>query len=217
MARSTAQRLLDFGVVGRIHQVHHRVPLHRMAQAVLDWQPRNLAEVVLGQPHLAVENRHGVFGLKPLRLSVRAVAFKAKIVDFRCAEQVCIVATVWGMTGCASLPERRLVHVLFLALLGLVGVAVQADIDRIRLRETLRLARVGTVTIDAITRRAGVLDFCLLDLLGLLRVATDAQLFSSGLCEDDLAVFRGLVARRAGFLSALERRVHESLHELRAR
>ena len=99
-----------------------------------------------------------------------------------------------------------------LALLRLIAVAGQACADRIGLHKSRRVAGVRIVTVGAISRRARMLYFCFLDLLGLVGVAGDAEIFRRGLRQDDFAVFGRRVARVAGFLR--ERGMEEPRHQL---
>ena len=70
-----------------------------------------------------------------------------------------------------------------------------------------------TVTIRAVSQRARVLHFRFIDLLCLVGVASDAKVLRRGLRQNDLAVFRWLVAEIA--LLFTEGRVNERLHQIR--
>ena len=94
-------------------------------------------------------------------------------------------------------------------------MAGQADVDRIGLNESRGLPGVRIVASGAVALRAWMLNFCFLDLLGLLTVAGHAYGFGIGLRQDDLAVLRCGVAGVA--LPAGKRRMRVGLHQLRLR
>ena len=70
------------------------------------------------------------------------------------------------------------------------------------------------VAIGAITLRAGMLNFCGLDVLSLLVVASDAKRLRIFFGQDDFAIFSRLVTRGAGILIG-ERSVYERVLEFR--
>lgn len=70
---------------------------------------------------------------------------------------------------------------------------------------------MGAVTIRTVARRARMLNFCLLDLLGLFGMASNANLFGTRRRQDDFAVLRRSVTAVAGL--RFERRVKKRLHQ----
>jgi hypothetical protein len=67
-----------------------------------------------------------------------------------------------------TLSEGGLVQHLFILLLGLVDVTIQADVHGVGLGECRRSPGVRIVTIRAVALRAGMLEFRLLNLVGLV-------------------------------------------------
>lgn len=212
VARSAVNRHADFGVVGRVHLIDHRMFIHWVAKSVLDGQPRYFSKVVLRQPYFAIENRDYMSLLDLHRLCVRAMTFQAKLVRRARAQQVRILATVGSVAGRAALLERGLVQVLPLMLFSLVGVARRASADRIRLDETRSPARVGVVTGDAIALCARVLHLRRFDRLCLLVVTHDAQRLRVGLGQNHFPVLRSRMTCVAGFIR--ERLVSKLLDQL---
>ena len=105
---------------------------------------------------------------------------------------------------------------LLTAKLRLLGVAAQADVDRVRLGQARRLPGMRVVTICAFSQRSRMLDLGFLDLLRLIGVAGDAQLLRAGLGQRNLAIFRRLMTAAARAVAALKRDVHKSLHQFGA-
>jgi hypothetical protein len=91
-------------------------------------------------------------------------------------------------------------------------VAGQAGIHRVWLDESWIVASVRIVAVRAISRRAGMLHFGFLNLLGLVRVAANTERFGFLGVEDDLAVFCRSMAGVTGFFC--EGRMHELRHQL---
>lgn len=202
-----------FRVIRRIHLVGDRVTFHGMAEPVFNRQPRNFREIVGRQFHLPIEDRYQLRIRDWCGLRLRTVALHAQRSGIRGPKDVLIVSTVRLMTGCASLLERRLVEIRLLVLFGLICMARQAGIHRIRLHEAGSLSGVRIVTGDALALRTGMLNFRSLDFLALLFMTGQAQ--RPGIClrQDDFPVFRFCMAGVARI--AVERRVHELLHQLR--
>lgn len=212
MARQAIQGDEDVGAILRIHQIRDRMPFHRMAQAILQRQNRYLGEVVFRQLHLAAEDGDHVLTFQLLRLGVGTVALEAKRVGSICPQQMLVIVAVRVVASGASLLERGLVHMLFLALVRLLAVTAQANRNRVWLGESGRAAGVRIVAVGAIAGRARMLHLRLLDLLGIVGVAGDAYFLGAGLCQDDFAVLSWLVADIA--LLRRKRIVQERLHQL---
>jgi hypothetical protein len=123
-----------------------------------------------------------------------------------------IVAPVGLVTDKASLLEGRLMEVRFLVLLRLIGVATQADIDRVRLLEAGRITGMRVVAVGAIASRTWMLNLCFLDLFGLLGVAGDANLLRGSGDQHHFAVFWRCMAGIA--LPAREWHVGELRHQM---
>ena len=136
MAGQAVDRLQDLVQIARVHDVADGMPVRRVTVAVLDGQQDHLSEVVFWQLDFTVENRDLVFGFEFLRVGIGPMALEAQLVRARGSQQVHIVATVWLVTGRATLHERRLVQVRFLHLIGLIAVAGQTGADRIGLQES---------------------------------------------------------------------------------
>jgi hypothetical protein len=123
-----------------------------------------------------------------------------------------VLAAMGLVAGGASLLERRLVNVLLFMLLGLIGVAAEASVHRIRLHESRSLARVRIVTVRAISGCAGMLNLRRRDLLYLVIVAGNAEFLRARLRQNDLAILGGLMAALAHLV--FERVVRERLQQL---
>ena len=205
----------NLGDVPGIHLINDWVPLDWMAQAVLDGDRRYRAEVPFRQFHAAIEDRDGVCVLDWRRLSIRPVALETECVDGFCAKQMVVFATVRLVASGTALPEGRLVQVFLIALLGLIAVAADTSIDRVRLRQSWLSARVGIVTRCAIARRARMLNLRFLDLLRFIRVAGQAELFRRSCVQHHLSILRRLVTGGAGGLPGFKRRMHEHRLQLR--
>jgi len=104
------------------------------------------------------------------------------------------------------------VQVLFLGLLGLVGVAGQAHRDWVGLHEARSFAGVRVMAIGAITLGSRVLNLCRGDLLRLIVVAHHAQGLHILLRQHYLPFFGRLMAGVA--LLTLKGVVQERLHQL---
>ena len=116
------------------------------------------------------------------------------------------------MADRAALFKRWLVDVLFLVLLGLIRVAGEARIHRIRLHKSRGLARMRIVAVGAIARRARMLHFGRSNLFRLLIVAGDAQVFRAGCRQNHLASHSRLMAALAHLV--FEWIVRERLQQL---
>ena len=148
---------------------------HRMTAAVDQRQNRHFLEVVLRQFNFAVENREKVCALYRLRISLWTVTLQAQRIDVAGPQQVRVRPPVWLVADRTTLLESRLVGMSFLALFRQVRMAGQADGYWIGLQKGRGSSRMRVVADRAITLRAGVLHLRRLDLLGLVRMARDAQ------------------------------------------
>ena len=205
----------NLGNVLGIHLISDWVPLDRMAQAVLDGDRRYRAEVPFRQIHAAIENLDGMRVLDCHRLGIRPVALETEGVDGFRAQQMVIFAAVRLVTSGTAQPEGRLVQVIFFAQLSLIAMAVKASIDRVRLSESWRIARVGIVAFRTIVRRPRMLHLRLLDLLRFISVAGQAELFRRSCLQHHPAILRRLVTGGAGVLPGFKRRMYEHLLQLR--
>src|SRR6202795_260408 len=97
-------------------------------------------------------------------------------------------------------------------LLGLIGVAAEASVHRIRFHESRSLARVRIVPVSAISRSAGWLNLRGRDLLYLVIVAGNAEFLRARLRQNDLAILGRLMAALAHLF--FERVVRERLQQL---
>ena len=90
-------------------------------------------------------------------------------------------------------------------------MASEARVYGIGLNEARRFAGMRIVAYGAVALRAGMLHFCLFDLLGFVAVAAHTERLGIGLREDDLAILRGLVAgvARAHFKRRMSKRLHQ--------
>ena len=104
---------------------------------------------------------------------------------------------------------------MFLRQLSLIAVACQADIDGVRLRQTRLSAGMGIVAIGTIARCTGMLHLRLLNRVGLVGVASHAQILRVCLRQDNFSVFGGSMARVTRFIC--KRRMQELPHQLRRR
>ena len=168
MTRATIERLQDFCDVRRIHYVGNRMAFDRMTSPVLDGQNRHHAEVSVRQLHCAAENRHERFILHGCRIGVRTVALQAQSIRRLRTQQMKVLTAVRLMAGGATLHKGRLMNVSFLALLSLVSMTSQTYVDGVRLRQSRLAARMGTMAVSAIARRARMLNLGLLDQLALV-------------------------------------------------
>src|SRR5579864_3308911 len=168
-------------------------------------------EIILRQPHLAIEYGDQVLGLQPLRHAVLAVALEAKPVALG-AQQFRARTPVRLVTDRATLPERGLVVNGLLLKIGHVGVATKANAYRIRLRQSRAFAGVRIVAIGAIPSSARMLYLGSLNQLRFIVVTGDTKRLHVRLRQDHLPVLRRFVANFAGLLS--EWRVDELRHQL---
>ena len=214
MAAQAVHLSLDLADIRWIHHVGNRMPVHGVAESVLQRKDHNLVEVVFRQFDFAVKNRDQVRFFQPLRLRVGAVALEAELVDGAGAQQMLVVAAMSFVTGRATLGESRLVVHFFLAQLGNIAVAIQADADCIRfwkagLRRSMRVMAAQAVACLC----TGMRNFGGVDSLRLLVVSGHAQRLAVSLREYDLAIFRRRVAHLAAFVG--EGGMLEFRHQLR--
>jgi len=212
MARQAIDLGNHFGDVGRVGNVGYRVSIHRMSAPKTQRQHHDfvLREVVLGKLHASVEDREHVIGLDLLRLRLRPMALQAQPIRRLCPQQVIVLAAVRLVARRATLLERRLMQRVLLGLLRLIAVAGQADIDRIGFGQARLTAGVRIVAVGAIPGRSRVRDFRLVNLIGFLRVAGNAQFFCAGCGQNDFAVLGCRVAGIARLVG--ERRMQELPH-----
>ena len=123
-----------------------------------------------------------------------------------------MLGSVRIMASRASLLEGRLMKDFLVLLVGLIRVTIQANVDAIRLRKPARLAGVWVVAVSAIALRSEMLELGLLDLVGLLGMAADAEVFHFRLRQHDFSVLGRFVTDFAELFS--KRRMRESLHQL---
>ncbi len=176
---------------------------------------RHRAEVTFRKFHAAIEDRDDVRVLDGRRLGIRPVALETEAVDGFRAKQMVVFAAVRFVTSAAALPEGRLVQIFLILLLRLCAMAAQAGIDRVRLRESRRFARVGIVTFSAILRCSRMLHRRFLDLLRCFRVAGQAEFFRRGCLQHHFSILGRLVTGGAAGLPGFKRRVHERQLQLR--
>src|SRR5580692_33662 len=135
MAGQAVNPGVNLGDVRRVDHIGDGVALQWVSAPELQWQNHDFIfrEVILWKQHASVENREQVLRLKFLRLGISAVTLEAKSIRALAAQQVIVFAAVRFVAGGAALLERGLMQKVLLALLGLVSVASQADIDRVSL------------------------------------------------------------------------------------
>jgi len=187
-----------------------------VSSVVLQRQDGNFCEIVLWHFHYSIKESQQMLALKFGWVGVRPVAFQAQGIRVGSAKKVRVVPAVRCVTRGASLFEGRLMKMLLATKLCLLGVATQADVDRVRLGQSRRLAGVRVVTVCAFSQGSRMLDLSFLDLFRFIGVAGDAQLFRAGLGQHDLAVFGRLMTAAARAVAALKRDVHKSLHQFGA-
>jgi hypothetical protein len=124
-----------------------------------------------------------------------------------------VLAAVRFMTDSTCLFEGGLMNVRFLELLGLIGMASETDVDAVCFGQARLRTGVWIMAVRAISGCAGVLDLCLFNQLGLIGVASDAQVFHIGLRQHHLAVFGRGVAVDAAILIG-KGRMQELRHQL---
>lgn len=202
----------DLRDVFRVWHIGNRMALDGVAKPESQRQHGHtvLFEVIVREFHSAVENREYALGLQLLRLRIWSVALQAKRVSV-CTQQLLAIPAMWVMAGSTPLLGGRLMQNMLFRILCAIGVAVQTNGDAIWLRQSRKLACVRAVAIRAVAKRAGMLDFCVLDFLSLFRVAGHANFLGAGLGENNFPVFGGLMAHVA--LSFTKRQMHESLNQ----
>lgn len=187
--------------------------LDRVPSSIEQRKNRHTGKVVFRQFHLAIENRDQVFARKLRLFRVRTVTFQAQSVGRAGTQQMLVITAVRLVTGIAALDKYGLVMNFLLRQIGDVGVAAEADVYRIRFWQSRIGARVRIVTVGTVPGRSRMLHFRLLDLLDLVRVARDAQIFHVRLCQDNLSGFRRGVTGLAPALFG-KWRMEELGHEL---
>ena len=127
----------SFETSARIDDIRNRMPNHRMPLPIFQRQNHHfvLLEIICWQPHCAAKNRQASARLYLPRDRVWSMAFQAERVPLR-TQQFFAFPTMRFVAGAASLRKRRLVmHGLFLQIRN-IRVATQANVHRIRLRQT---------------------------------------------------------------------------------
>src|ERR1039458_4535806 len=137
VARQAVNFCVYFRDISRVQHIGHRVALDRMSTPELQREHDHfiLREVVFGQPHTSVENRQHMLGFEFLGLRIWTVALEAEGIRRLGAQQMIVLTAVRLVAGGASLLECRLMQKVFLALIGLFGMAGQAYVDRISISE----------------------------------------------------------------------------------
>src|SRR5271165_2229659 len=105
-----------------------------------------------------------------------------------------ILAAVRLVTGCATLAKGRLMKHVLLRLFGLIAMATQADIHRVRFRKSWLPAGMRAMAVGAVARRSRMLHLCFFDKFSLVRMASHAQRLHIGLRKHDFPVLGRSVA-----------------------
>ncbi len=127
MAGEAVQRDQDVIAVLGIDQIRNRMAHHRMAQPVLQRQNWRSCHVVLRQLDLAVKDGDQVLAFQFLRVAVGTMALETELVGRTDPQKMIVVVAMRFVADGTALLEGRLVNVMFLALLGLIGMAAEAD------------------------------------------------------------------------------------------
>src|SRR5882724_349009 len=125
-----------------------------------------------------------------------------------------MIATVRIVASGTTLFKRGLMQNSLAVQLCLVGVASETHIHGVWLEEAVGGACVRAVAIGAVSGSTGMLHFGTLDLFGLFRVTTHAQLAHGRLDQHYSPVLGGRVTAFA--LHFLEGLVNKSLHQFGA-
>src|SRR5882724_741518 len=125
-----------------------------------------------------------------------------------------MIATVRIVASGTTLFERGLMQNSLAVQLCLIGVAGETYIDCVGFEKSMSRARMRTVAIGAVSGSTWMLHFGTLDLLGLFRVTTHAQLANGRLDQHHSPVLGGRVTAFA--LHFLEGLVNKSLHQFGA-
>src|ERR1700687_2229221 len=181
MAAQASHVSLDLGYIRRIHHVGDGVTCHRMAQPEPQRQNRHLVLliVVLRQVLLAVEDGQHMLSFQLLRLGVEAVALQAECIPLG-PQQMIVVAAMGLVASGAALPECGLVVHGFLAEIGNVAAAAQANVHRICLGEPRLPAGMGAMAVGAIGRASRMLHLGALDGFSFVVVAGHAKRLGIG-------------------------------------
>jgi len=114
------------------------------------------------------------------------------------------------VAGRAALLKSRLVENFLVALFRLIDVTIQADVHGVGLGKCAGLSGMGIVAVGAIALSSGMLEFRLLNLVGLFGMTADANVFDLRLGQNDFSVSGRLMTDFAQLFA--EGRMHESLH-----
>lgn len=209
MAGQTAHR--GDGLGGQVSDIRYRMVLCWVPDAILQGQNRDFSEVIPGQLHFPVEDRHLVFLLQLFWLTIRAVTLQAQLVHILRPQQLGVFATVRLVADRATLCPDWLMHMGLFQLLRSFLVAIQTSCYRIgpdvgHIVAAMRAMADRAVLFRAIVRNLGDLDI----MRGFL-MAGPAYIPGTRRRQYDLALFRGKVAAIAG--SRLEGTVEEGPHE----
>jgi len=184
----------DFGDIIGIHLVDDGMMLHRVSSPVFERQVDDLTEVILWKADFAVKNGYQMGGIESLRLGVRAVTFQTKRINVAPPQNVFELSPVGFMADGTSLIEEGLVGRRLLALLKFFRVADETcDHDR-GSGKPRPLPGMWVVTVNALAQRPRMLYLGCFNLLFLILMAHDTQLFGGLLRQDDLSIFCWLVA-----------------------
>src|ERR1019366_3474748 len=134
-------------------------------------------------------------------------------IDVLCTKQMVVLAAMGFVTGRASLLEGGLMQEMLFALLGLVGVATQADVHGVRPGQPRLPAGMRIVAIGAVPGRSRMRHFCLINFFCLLAVAGHTERFRIGLREHHFSVLGRSMAKITGLVC--ERRMQELPHQFR--
>lgn len=141
----------------------------------------------------------------------KTVTLGTNRVSFR-AQQLGALAAMWVVAGRASLLEHGLMQDALILQFGLVGVAIQADIDGVLLGISAVLAGVRVMTIGAIALRTLMLELCGFNSGHLIGMTTRTQRLDALLRESHPSIAGRRVTDIAELLAKGGMQV--SLHEL---
>ena len=157
MAREATERSLDLALVGRIHYVRNGMIFNGVTEPKTQGEDGHLVDlvIIIVETDLAIEDGAEMSSIVSLRGRVGAVALEAQAVAGN-AQQMVVVAAVRSVTCGATFCKSGLVVERFLAEIADVGVASDADVDRVCLGKSGLLAGMGAVAIDAVAHSAGM-------------------------------------------------------------
>ena len=211
----TSQRPLDLAWISRVVNVGNGMPVYGMSGATGQVKAHDLlfGKVVFRKLDLAIEDREHMSALVHRVTHAGAMALRAKCIALG-PQQFWALATVRIVTGRTTLFEHRLVQDPLVLQFSLIGVAIQADVDRILLGIASRLAGMGVMAVCAIALGAFMFELRGFNSGGLLRMTARAECLDVLLREHDFAIQGGRVADIAELLA--EWWMQERLHQLGA-